>query len=71
MYFNPRDSLWFKNRKEAKLYYGASRFRKMLRTKEIIFTDVRDQKDVNNTNKPIANYELYNYSQENQLYQEH
>ena len=63
--------MWFKNRKEAKLYYGASRFRKMLRTKEIIFTDVRDQKDINNTNKPIANYELYNYSQENQLYQEH
>ena len=53
------------------MYYGASRFRKMLRTKEIIFTDVRDQKDINNTNKPIANYELYNYSQENQLYQEH
>jgi hypothetical protein len=43
----------------------------MLRTKEIIFTDVRDQKDVKNINKPIANYELYNYSQENQLYQEH
>ena len=63
--------MWFKNRKEAKLYYGASRFRKMLRTKEIIFTDVRDQKDINDTNKPIANYELYNYSQENQLYQEH
>lgn len=63
--------MWFKNRKEAKLYYGASRFRKMLRTKEIIFTDVRDQKDINNINKPIANYELYNYSQENQLYQEH
>lgn len=43
----------------------------MLRTKEIIFTDVRDQKDVNNANKSIANYELYNYSQENQLYQEY
>ena len=66
--------MWFKNRKEAKLYYGASRFRKMLRTKEIIFTDVRNQKDINNINninKPIANYELYNYSQENQFYQEH
>lgn len=46
-------------------------FEKCSEQKRLFFTDVRDQKDVNNTNKPIANYELYNYSQENQLYQEH
>ena len=48
MYYTPSDGLRFSTRKQAKLHYGVSRFRRMLHNREIMFT----------TNT-IANDELY------------
>lgn len=52
MYFNPSTGLRFETRKQAKQHYGVSRFRRMLRNREIQFTP--------NT---IANDELYHPTQ--------
>ena len=39
MYIHIKDGKWFKNRKQAKDYYGVTYFRKLLHNKEIIFTN--------------------------------
>ena len=52
MYYNPLDGLHFATRKEAKKHYGVSRFRRLLRLKEILFT-----------HNYIANDELHYNSQ--------
>lgn len=54
MYINSVTGLRFFTRKQAKQYYGVSRFRRMLHEKEIIFT----------TNT-IANDELYYTTEKN------
>ena len=49
MYYHVKERKWFDNRKQAKEYYGVSRFRKLFHLKEIIFTETNS----------IANDELY------------
>lgn len=59
MYYHVKERKWFDNRKQAKEYYGVSRFRKLFHLKEIIFTETNS----------IANDELYSHTQNNQRLQ--